>query len=161
MIDRIEEYRRDWVAGPTPKLRRRKFRLRRQWKVGVLLVGGLLLAAASGFLAVKEWRRRVERRLNDEVNAVKTDLEISSMVRLLRQYYLSNAALPPSPENYLKPFLKSNKPYPVGNDFWGRPYKVEHDFEGFAVRSAGPDGIYGNRDDRSQGLKYRQFTSQD
>lgn len=145
--DRIEEYRRDWQAGPGGPKKRKLPKAARPVKIA-----GFVLLALCGLLvgfskALGHWRDRLEKATQNELCRVKTSLEMSAQLRLLRQYYLSNGALPPDPMGYLMPFLKDNKPFPKGNDFWGHPYRVESYVEQFGVRSAGPNGILEDRDD--------------
>lgn len=108
---------------------------------------------------VDHWRRKMHNATQRELCRVKTELEMSALLRLLRQYYLSNAALPKDPLGYLKPFMQDNKPYPRGCDFWGHAYRVDSDLDGFAIRSAGPNGKMDDRDDLVAGLKIKDITN--
>lgn len=155
MIDRVEEYRRDWESGPTPppkpRIPQRRFYRRRPWITAT--VSGLLVVAAVYWF--RAWIPGLEPYLALQVNRTKTELEVSAAVRELRRYYLSNGALPPSSEEYLKTSLPANKAYPPGHDFWGTPYKVEKYWDGFGVRSAGPNRRFEDRDDIFRFLEYR------
>ena len=156
--ERIEEYRRDWSAGPDhPKKKRKLPKPARPVQIGslVLLATCSLLVGASRL--VGHWRAKIKKATQNELCRVKTSLELSVQVRLLRQYYLSNGALPPDPVGYLRPFLKDNKTYPRGNDFWGHPYRVDQDPDYFGVRSAGPNGKMDDRDDLSAGIKIKDL----
>ena len=89
---------------------------------------------------------------------MKTELELSAQLRLLRQYYMSNGDLPPDPIAYLKPYLKDNKPYPIGCDFWGHAYRVEKYWDSIGVRSAGPNGKMEDADDLVAAVKLKELT---
>jgi hypothetical protein len=159
--DRIEEYRRDWQAGPGgPSVKKRRLpRPSRRIKLtGLVMLFGCALLISSSQL-VELWRHRLARKTQDEMNRVKTELEMSAHLRLLRQYYQSNDALPQDPLGYLKPFFKDNKPYPHGCDFWGHYYRVDSDVDQFGIRSAGPDGWMDTRDDLYAGLKIKELSS--
>lgn len=159
MIDRIEEYRRDWVSGPVPTPKRaRPLKVRKRWKKRYFLP----LLFALGYCLQPWWPIWVgatKKYFRDEANSTKSALEIAAMSRLLRQFYLTHGRMPERPEEYLKEFLKENKPFPRGRDFWGRPYRVEHDFQGFVIRSAGANGRYGDHDDIFQAHLYRDFST--
>jgi len=124
MIDRIEEYRRDWVSGPVRPPRKLPT-IKKPLKAGglslVLLVMVLLPLSEIARTSFADLKKAIV----DDIKTTYTGLEMASCTRLLRQYYLSNQKLPPRPEDYLKGFLRKNKPYSVGNDFWGHPYRVE------------------------------------
>lgn len=158
--DRIEEYRRDWdaaSAGPVKKRRIPKPARPVQMASFVLLAMCSLLVGANKL--VDHWRRQLQNATQREICRVKTELEMSAQLRLLRQYYLSNAALPKDPMGYLRPFLKDNKPFPRGCDFWGHQYRVDSDPDGFAIRSAGPNGKMDDRDDLVAGVKIKEITN--
>ncbi|MBT9586902.1 hypothetical protein IV102_26410 [bacterium] len=160
MIDRIEEYRRDWVSGPAPKKRARKpFKASRPVKIGGILLLALVAAVTSGQAALQRWQKRLEKTTNDEVCKMKTELELSAQLRLLRQYYLSNGSLPQDPIRYLEPYLKDNKPYPKGCDFWGHPYRVDQYWDYFGVRSAGPNGKWEDRDDLLASVRFKDISA--
>ncbi|MBS2040560.1 hypothetical protein JST97_36575 [bacterium] len=158
--DRIEEYRRDWQAGPGgPAVKKPAPRAARP----VHLATFLMLAACSllvgGDKLLDLWRRRLIHQTQNQANRIKTELEMSTHLRLLRQYYLSNAALPPDPMGYLIPFFKDNKPYPKGCDFWGHYYRVDSDPDQFGIRSAGVDGKMDTADDLYAGVKLKELNS--
>lgn len=119
----------------------------------------LILLALIAVFWVKTWRDRLDKLANDEFCTMKTRLELSAQLRLLRQYYLSNGALPPHPEEYLRPYLKDNKRFPRGCDFWGSPYRVEQFFDYFGVRSAGPNGRWNDADDLLAAVKIKELAS--
>lgn len=156
MIDRIEEYRRDWVSGPVPPPRKIQ-KIKRPLKAGgiSLVLAVMVLLPLGEFLGRACWA--IRQAVVNDIKTTYTALEIANCTRLLRQYYSSNQRLPPQPENYLKGFLRKNKPYQVGNDFWGRAYRVEQYTDGFIVRSAGPGGSYGDRDDVTQTVLYHNL----
>jgi hypothetical protein len=160
VIDRIEEYRRDWVSGPAPKKRKGKpFRVSRPLKIGAVFVLSLSVAVAGALASTQHlWRPQVERFLQNEVCKTKTQLEMSAQLRLLRQHYLSNGSLPPHPVRYLEPYLKDNKAYPRGCDFWGHPYRIEQYWDYFGVRSAGPNGCMDDHDDLLMVVKYKDLS---
>ncbi len=110
------------------------------------------LLLATGTQALQSWRARLEREARDEMNAMKTRLELSAQMRLLQQYYLSNGNPPQNPSLYLRPYLKDNKPFPKGCDFWGHPYRVDSYWNFLGVRSAGPNGKMDDRDDLVMGM---------
>ena len=146
--DRIEEYRRDWQAGPGgPKKKRKLPKAARPVKIASFVLLALCCLLVGFSKVVDHWRARLEKAAHNEMCRMKTSLELSAQLRLLRQYYLSNGALPPDPRGYLMPFLKDNKKFPRGCDFWGHPYRVDSYVEQFDVRSAGPNGIMDDRDD--------------
>lgn len=153
MIDRIEEYRRDWVSGPVPPPRKLR-KIKRPMKAGGLSLILLVIAVFSFGEIFGQAFQAARTALVNDIKTTYTGLEIASCTRLLRQYYSSNQRLPPRPEDYLKGFLRKNKPYSVGNDFWGQAYRVEQYADGFIVRSAGPNGRYGDRDDVVQTTLY-------
>jgi len=148
VTDRIEEYRRDWQAGPGGPQKKRKLpKAARPVKIASFVMLALCILLVRFSKVVGHRRDRLEKATHNEMCRMKTSLELSAQLRLLRQYYLSNGALPPDPMGYLMPFLKDNKPFPRGNDFWGHPYRVDSYVEQFDVRSAGPNGIMEDRDD--------------
>lgn len=152
--DRIEEYRRDWHSGPTqarPKARKARFYRRRPWLTASLL--SLLAIFVAGWFhgAVPG----LERQFVTQVNRTKTELEVSAGLRELRRYYLANGALPPAAEDYLRSALPANKKFPPGFDFWGTPYRVDNYWDGFGVRSAGPNRRFDDRDDIARSVEYR------
>ena len=152
MNDRIEEYRRDWQSGPVAPVRSARplrFRRRRSWLLGLLVLGSGL--SVFGY---HSWRPWLERAARDEVNRMKTGLELAAGMRLLRQHYLAHGSLPTVPEDLLRASLSSNKPYPPGCDFWGTPYRVDRYFDGFGVRSAGPNRRLDDRDDLVRAVRY-------
>lgn len=157
MIDRIEEYRRDWIAGPYRRIKRRTLKLRKRWRWGGLALVVLAGLGVSFYSVLNQYRHRLEKATNNEVCRMKTELELSALLRLLRQYYLSNGGLPQDPIGYLKPFLKDNKPYPRGCDFWGHPYKVEQYWDYFGIRSAGPNGKMDDGDDLLASAKLKDL----
>ncbi len=158
--DRIEEYRRDWDAASSGPVKKRRIpkpaRPVQMASLGLLAVCSLLVGANK---LLNHYRQKMQNAAQREVNRVKTELEMSAQLRLLRQYYLSNAALPKDPMGYLKPFLKDNKPFPRGCDFWGHEYRVDSDPDGFAMRSAGPDGKMETRDDLVAGVKIKEISN--
>jgi hypothetical protein len=154
MIDRVEEYRRDWESGPTRQTRPRsplKFYRRKPW-LSACVAGGALLATIYWFRASIPG---LEPYLTRQVDCFKTELEVSAGLAELRRYYLANAALPPSPEDYLKSSLMANKAYPAGHDFWGTPYRVDKYWDGFGVRSAGPNRRFDDQDDIFRSVLYK------
>lgn len=157
--DRIEEYRRDWVgvSGPTKKRRIPKPARPVQMASFIMLALCSFLVGANKL--VDRWRHQVQNATQREINRVKTQLEMSAQLRILRQYYLSNAALPKDPLGYLKGFMKDNKPYPRGYDFWGHEYRVDSDTDGFGIRSAGPNGKMDDRDDLVAAVKIKEITN--
>lgn len=157
MIDRIEEYRRDWIAGPYRRIKRRTLKLKKPLRWGGLMLLVLLGLGVSFFSVLNQYRHRLERATYDQVCRIKTELELSAQLRLLRQYYLSNGGLPQDPMGYLKPFLKDNKPFPKGCDFWGRPYRVEQYWDYFGIRSAGPNGKMEDADDLLASAKLKDL----
>lgn len=158
MNDRIEEYRMDWHSGPARLVRRAKtlrFRPKRPWLSLILI-----LLVGTAVVYWKRWEPVAAAAIDDEVNRTKTGLEIAAALRSLRQYYLSHGSLPQQPEQYLKSSLRPNKAYSPGCDFWGTPYRVDRYFDGFGVRSAGPNRRFEDRDDLVQAVTYASLAPQ-
>lgn len=155
MIDRIEEYRRDWVAGPVPKPKKIRIRFPHlRWKIWRWV--SLALALFSG-VALATLHRPFKLWIDNQVLQMKTGLEMTMMMRELRRYYLTHASLPPSPEGFLRDRPSKANPNPPGYDYWGRPYRFEHDWQGFWLRSAGANGLAGDGDDLVQTVWYRDL----
>ncbi|MFN8613593.1 MAG: hypothetical protein U0931_39010 [Vulcanimicrobiota bacterium] len=158
--DRIEEYRRDWQAGPGgPSVKKPGARPARPVQLATVLMLVACSLLVGGDKLVEMWRKRLVRQTQNQTNRIKTELEMSAHLRLLRQYYLSNGSLPPDPMGYLLPYFKDNKPYPRGCDFWGHYYRVDSDLEQFGIRSAGLDGKMDTRDDLYAGIKLKELNS--
>lgn len=153
MIDRIEEYRRDWISGPVRSPRKLR-KIKRPLKAGGLSLVLLVMVLLPLSEVARTTFADLKKAILDDIKTTYTGLEMASCTRLLCQYYLSNQKLPPQPEEYLKGFLRKNKPYSIGNDFWGHPYRVEQSAEGFVLRSAGPNGRYGDPDDLINSTRY-------
>lgn len=158
--DRIEEYRRDWDAADAgPRKKKRIPKAARPVQMASFAMLAVCSFLVGSHKLVDHWRRQMQNATQREINRVKTQLEMSMQLRLLRQYYLANGALPKDPMGYLKPFMKDNKPYPRGSDFWGHPYRVDSDHDAFGVRSAGPNGKMDDRDDLLASVKVKAITN--
>jgi hypothetical protein len=156
--DRIEEYRQDWHAGPVRPRRRRSTLLRPQTRGDWVAFLALLFTLGGTATLVWRYHGAMGRWVDARIRTTKTELEMSSIQRLLKQYYLSHGSLPERPLDYLKPFFRPNKAYPPGCDFWGRAYRIESFGDGYVLRSCGADGIPQNDDDLVRSVKYKEWT---
>ena len=157
MLDRIEEYRQDWHAGPVRPRRRRSTLLRPQTREDWLAFLITLLLLGSALTLGWRYHREAGQWFDIQVRGTKTQLEMSSILHLLKQYYLANGSIPERPIEYIKPSLKPNKAFPPGCDFWGSTYMLASDPDGFWLRSAGPDRKPNTSDDLVRAVKYKEW----
>jgi len=92
-------------------------------------------------------RDRLVKAVLDQTRTTQTQMELAVIARVTRDFRIGEGRYPTDFSAFLQRSLRPNKPFPVGTDFWGRPYRLEIAVEGFVVRSAGADGRYHTRDD--------------
>lgn len=103
---------------------------------------------------VVRWVGPLQRGWDDFLPRVKTELELSTAARILKRHYVTNGSLPIRPEELLETQLRRNKSARPGSDFWGQPYVVQADWQGFSVISLGSDGQLGTADDLTVKVRY-------
>lgn len=123
---------------------------RRGWSHSRPLRTGLFVTLI--LLCVGGWyfqhrRDRVVKALLNQTRATETQIELAVIARVTRDFRIGEGRYPQDFQAFLRRSLRPNKPFPVGTDFWGRPYRLELEPDGFVVRSAGADGRYQTRDD--------------
>lgn len=87
------------------------------------------------------------KKVLNETRATQTQMELAIIARVTRDFRVGEGRYPSDFQAFLRRALRPNKPSPVGTDFWGRPYHLEIEPEGFVVRSAGADGRLQTKDD--------------
>lgn len=75
-----------------------------------------------------------------------TTVELVRMEQALESYRLLNNTLPTDFGRFLEENFSSRLKR-VTVDSWGTPYRLEHYEDGYILRSAGPDRVYGTADD--------------
>ena len=151
--DRIEEYRRDWIAGPAPQRPKRVWQ-RKKVRLGAaasLITVGLLLWG-GGYLL--HWKRLATQKFDAYWKGTQTQLEMNALCRELRRYRSVHETLPERPIEFIKTALQKNKISQPGCDFWGTPYRFTQDWQGFQLHSAGPNRIHEDSDDLQVDVRY-------
>ena len=90
--------------------------------------------------------------LLDVANVTATQVEVSSIVKVIELDSLEGGLPDASPEAfaaYLRKSLsrKASSQRDLSQDAWGTPYRLKTGAQGFLVVSAGPDQMFGTKDD--------------
>lgn len=122
----------------------------RRWGGGRPFRYGLFIALL--LLCVGGWwyqhrRAKVLGAVLNSTRATQTQIELAVVARVTRDFRVGEGRYPSDFQAFLRRALRPNKAYPPGMDFWGRPYALDIEPEGFVVRSAGIDGRLNTPDD--------------
>jgi hypothetical protein len=149
MSDRIEEYRRDWCADGEsyPEARgRAKVSTHRTpgESIGKAFFFALCVSVIYGLVTN---RNELSRWIDNQVNRLKTQTEMSAVSRLLQQHHRVTGTVPADFKEYLNGNMKKTKPSGASTDFWGTGYLISSADKTLTIISAGQDRKFGTRDD--------------
>jgi hypothetical protein len=149
LSDRIEEFRRDWIADGDsyPQAHGRKKVSTHRSPSSVFGTFLLVFFGVSLTYGVVVYRRELSRWIDNEIIYLKTRTEMSTVSRLILQHHRANGTLPTDYKEYLEGNMKKNKPTGAATDFWGTPYHISSADKVVTIVSAGQDRKFGTRDD--------------
>lgn len=149
MSDRIEEFRRDWIADGDsyPQVKGRVKVTTHRSPSSVVGTFLLVFFGVSLTYGVVVYRRELSRWIDNEIIYLKTKTEMSTVSRLILQHHRSNGTLPTDYKEYLEGNMKRTKPTGAATDFSGTPYRISSADKILTIVSAGQDRKFETRDD--------------